>query len=74
MAVFFGAFAVSRSFPIALLLVGLASVQAGPAFGTLQSTLTLILAPADMRGALCRLSAIRYRYIYLWRTGYRSGG
>ena len=49
MAVFFGAFAVSRSFPIALLLVGLAGL-ASAAFGTLQSTLTLILAPADMRG------------------------
>ena len=48
-AVFFGAFAISRSFPLALVLVGLAGL-ASSAFGTMQATLMLILAPEDMRG------------------------
>ena len=46
--VFLGAFALSRSLPLALVLIGLLGL-AGSGFGTMQSTLTLILAPEDMR-------------------------
>lgn len=49
MAVFFGAFAISRFFPLAIVLVSLFGMCSA-AFGTLQATLMLILAPEDMRG------------------------
>lgn len=48
-ALFFGAFVLSGSFPLALFLVGVAGL-ASSGFGIMQSTLTLILAPEDMRG------------------------
>jgi MFS family permease len=48
-AFFFGTFAISRVYPVALILIGLAGV-ASSAFMVLQSTLVLILAPEDMRG------------------------
>lgn len=46
---FFGVFALSRSFPVALLLVGLAGL-AGSGFITMQPTLTLLLSSEEMRG------------------------
>ena len=49
MAIFFGIFALSHSFPISMVLVGLFGLFSS-AFGTLQSTLILILSPEDMRG------------------------
>jgi predicted MFS family arabinose efflux permease len=48
-ALFFGFFVLSRWFPLAFSLVLLAGL-ASSAFGTMQSTLTLILAPEEMRG------------------------
>lgn len=47
-AIFFGAFALSHSFPLALLLFGLSGLFS-TGFGTMQSTLMLVLAPPDMR-------------------------
>jgi len=49
MTVFFGAFAISHFFPLALVLVGLFGMCSA-AFSTMQATLMLILAPEDMRG------------------------
>jgi MFS family permease len=49
MAVFFGAFAMSMFYPVALVLVGMFGLCSA-AFGTLQATLMLLLAPEDMRG------------------------
>ncbi|MFC2021685.1 MFS transporter [Chloroflexota bacterium] len=49
MAIFFGIFALSRSLPLALALVGLFGLTSS-AFATLQATLMLTLAPEDMRG------------------------
>lgn len=48
-ALFFGAFVLSGSFPLALFLVSVAGL-ASSGFGIMQSTLILILAPEDMRG------------------------
>ena len=48
LAVFFGSFAISRNFILGLVLIGLAGL-ASTAFGTMQSTLMLMLAPEDMR-------------------------
>lgn len=48
-ALFFGVFALLRLFPLALLLVILAGLTSS-AFGTMQSILTLLLSPEDMRG------------------------
>lgn len=48
LAVFFGLFALSRSFTLGLALIGLAGL-ASSAFSTMQSTLMLLLAPEDMR-------------------------
>jgi len=47
-SVFLTAFALSRSLPLALVLIGLQGL-AGSGFATMQSSLTLILAPEDMR-------------------------
>ena len=47
-ALFFGIFALMRSVPPALVLLGLCGLSSS-AFGTLQASLTLILAPEDMR-------------------------
>jgi MFS family permease len=49
MTVFFGVFAMLRSFAPAIILVGLAGL-ASAAFATMQATLTLGLAPEEMRG------------------------
>lgn len=49
MTVFFGIFTVSKSFPVAIVLVGLFGLFSA-AFGTLQATLMLLLAPENMRG------------------------
>lgn len=47
--VFFGIFAISHSLTPALVLVGLAGLCSS-AFGAMQSTLTLVLSPEEMRG------------------------
>ncbi len=49
MAIFFGTFALSRVFPVAITLFGLAGL-ASTSFCTMLSTLTLTMAPEDMRG------------------------
>ena len=46
---FFGAFALSRSLPLALVLIGLSGLGSS-LFTTLMSTLMLKMAPEDMRG------------------------
>ena len=48
LAIFFGSFAVMESFPAAMVLIAL-SGMAGSAFDTMQSTITLSLAPEEMR-------------------------
>lgn len=49
MTLFFGIFAISRTFPIAITFVALAGLFS-TAFNTMQSTITLKIAPEDMRG------------------------
>jgi predicted MFS family arabinose efflux permease len=49
MTLFFGIFAISQTFPVAITFVALAGLFS-TAFNTMQSTITLKIAPEDMRG------------------------